>query len=299
MNSLRQAIPILFIIGMIGQFAHPLRNATQGVALAQTAPHAPPETQSTSQSTTATPADSQSEMHSLVSGSSLMGATILDRSGQSCGTVDRVTLDSAGQTVHLIVNIGGLLGLGAKEIAIPMSAIRLRADKDTKDSTVWLAVDVSREVLSNAPPLEARESLELTDAGWVEMNARYFGSESNTPLPNSTTTQHGLILTASQMIGHSVVGKGDTATIAKIKDVLFGLGSDPVEYAILGYGGTLGIGERFVAVPFSDLSIRPVGDDDIQIAVPHNSKTLAEQQHVTPTSYPELKLRSVRLRIDR
>lgn len=294
MKSFFVATVILVVGGLV---TYTLWNQTQsshGLSAAQEIKSGQSET---SPITPDTAAKDETVAHSLISASSLQGATLMGKNQESVGKVARVALTAGTQNVHLVVNVGGVLGIGAREIAIPLSAIRLQPSTEPEDTSVWLGINASNEQLSQAPPLEARDSLELTDMAWVKKNAQFFGLEPKVSDQAPQSADKLPVLTVDQLLDQAVVGEGDTATIATLSDILFGFEETAIEYAILSYGGTLGIGKKYVAIPFRQLSIERHDEGKVHIAIPHNSKTLAEQQHVTPSDYPELKLQSVRLRI--
>lgn len=290
----------------------------------------------------ASPLSPSAEKRMLIAANELLGATLLDQQGANVGSVAEVTLGLDDNSVHLIADVGGMFGVGSREIAIPLPAVSLRPADEGGEETVWLSLGISQEKLKQAPTLQARNRLELTDAPWIERNALFYGHRSSaleTPtstLPENSTDavksaatnlsnnlidepidgttarpidgQTLRVVTVAQLIDQEVVGQGDTATIAYLDDILLGFSSSPLEYAILGYGGTLGIGKDYVAIPFKDITVTIRSDSTeqritdesstIDIAIPYNSKTLAEAQQVTPTAYPELRLSSVRKRID-
>lgn len=235
----------------------------------------------------------------LISAESLVGATVFSRSGDSQGSVEQVVLGPSGRLVHLVMKVGGVLGVGGREIAVPLPAISLRPSEEGGADTVWLAVNLTSEQLQAAPALEARDRLELTDAGWIGRNADYYGVADLEEQVPRVPQAVGAILTVSQLLGHEVVGRGDTTSIGELEDILFSLEPKPAEFVIVRYGGTLGLGAQYVALPYRDLAVVRVGQDGLRISIPYNAKTITEQQHVTPPSFPELKLGSVRERIER
>jgi sporulation protein YlmC with PRC-barrel domain len=54
--------------------------------------------------------------------SKLKGMTVVGSDDQKIGSVSDILLDKGGQVKALIVGVGGLLGLGAKQIAVELSA---------------------------------------------------------------------------------------------------------------------------------------------------------------------------------
>ena len=63
-------------------------------------------------------------------------------------------------------------------------------------------------------------------------------------------------LTASSMIGDKILNnKGEH--LGSIKDIMMDIRIGRVEYYVIEFGGFLGIGEKFFAIPFDRLEIDP------------------------------------------
>ncbi len=277
-------------------------------AIAQVADNAPGNAQPSivnrllDESIPAQTVDKAEPQRFLVSAKHLAGATIVDRAGTDMGDVSVIYLTVDGKLVHLTMELGSVLGLGGSAIAIPLSAVGLRDTDDSASTEAWLSLELTKEVIEKAPPLEARNQLELRDEAWVAQNAKFFNVQQTAV--SESSAEASLTIPAADLLDHTVLGQGDTATIAHVEDLLLGLGNGqegelPVRYAILGYGGTLGIGTKYVAIPFNEVKITMLSESELKVEVPYNSKSLAEQQLVTPDDYPELKLNSVRRRIER
>ncbi|MDF2530157.1 MAG: PRC-barrel [Gammaproteobacteria bacterium] len=67
------------------------------------------------------------------------------------------------------------------------------------------------------------------------------------------------LMTASQLIGQNVINSQDE-DIGKIKELVIGLSSGKITYAVLSFGGFLGMGDKLFAVPFHLLKINPKKD---------------------------------------
>jgi sporulation protein YlmC with PRC-barrel domain len=61
-------------------------------------------------------------------------------------------------------------------------------------------------------------------------------------------------LTASSIIGDEVYNKNDEH-LGDIKDVMIDITTGKIEYYVIEFGGFLGIGEKFFAVPFRVLEV--------------------------------------------
>ena len=61
-------------------------------------------------------------------------------------------------------------------------------------------------------------------------------------------------LTASTIIGDKVYN-GRSESMGSIKDLMLNLDEGSIEYVVIEFGGFLGIGEKYFAVPFQALTI--------------------------------------------
>lgn len=113
---------------------------------AQTAP-APSDSRTKAQSNTGTrnapAARNNTDAAAQLGGQSvrnLVGKTVYNQEGQSIGTVSDFVVDARGagdkKVTHAVVGVGGFLGLGKKDVAIPIDHMRLRGDRIEVSSNV-------------------------------------------------------------------------------------------------------------------------------------------------------------------
>ncbi|WP_114391181.1 PRC-barrel domain-containing protein [Notoacmeibacter marinus] len=68
-----------------------------------------------------------------------------------------------------------------------------------------------------------------------------------------TATGHTTAIRASRVIGTTVYNTaGDK--IGEVEDVILDKTSDAIKFAVVGFGGFLGVGEKYHAVPWSSLN---------------------------------------------
>lgn len=72
--------------------------------------------------------------------------------------------------------------------------------------------------------------------------------------PNINTTLR--FLTASSVIGDKVMDRNDKH-MGHIKDIMLDIRNGKIEYYVVEFGGFLGIGEKFFAIPFNKLEVDP------------------------------------------
>jgi hypothetical protein len=78
-------------------------------------------------------------------------------------------------------------------------------------------------------------------------------------------TQAGDDMRASKLIGTAVLNNAKE-TIGEIDEIVLAKGGS-ASHAVIGVGGFLGIGEKAVAVPFSDLNLAREDDGDLVVTV--------------------------------
>jgi sporulation protein YlmC with PRC-barrel domain len=72
---------------------------------------------------------------------------VYDNQNNKIGDVKDVLLDKEGRVSAVIVGVGGVLGLGAKDIAVPFNALKLAE----KDGDRYLVMNTTKEALEKAP----------------------------------------------------------------------------------------------------------------------------------------------------
>ena len=71
---------------------------------------------------------------------------VYDAHDSKIGDIKDVLLDKSGQVAAVILGVGGFLGIGEKDVAVPFSAIRVTE----KDSKRYLVMDTTKEALQSA-----------------------------------------------------------------------------------------------------------------------------------------------------
>jgi sporulation protein YlmC with PRC-barrel domain len=73
---------------------------------------------------------------------------VYDPSDNKIGEIMDVLVDKQGKVTALIVGVGGFLGIGEKDVAVPFNAVQFK----TKDNNKWYAVmNSTKDALKNAP----------------------------------------------------------------------------------------------------------------------------------------------------
>ncbi|HSK74966.1 MAG TPA: PRC-barrel domain-containing protein [Thermoanaerobaculia bacterium] len=73
---------------------------------------------------------------------------------------------------------------------------------------------------------------------------------------NTTTRNETQVLSASTMIGDKVINR-QGESLGDIKELMIDMDSGRVAYAVLSFGGVMGMGDKLFAIPFQSLQLRP------------------------------------------
>ena len=80
----------------------------------------------------------------------------------------------------------------------------------------------------------------------------FTGQYEGDPYPN----EHLKFLTAKSIIGDKVMNN-ENEHLGEIHDIMLDIRNGKIEYYVIEFGGFLGIGEKFFAIPFDFLTIDP------------------------------------------
>lgn len=108
----------------------------------------------------------------LLSASKLKGADVYNLQNEEIGEVDEVLFDPAsGRIRFAVIGIGGFLGIGETNVAVPWSAFHL--SKEGAD--VKYVIDASKEKLEKAPRVEGKSYDRLYERKDAEPAFIYWG----------------------------------------------------------------------------------------------------------------------------
>jgi len=112
--------------------------------------------------------------------------SVYGQDGASIGDINDLLIDKNGSIQAVIVGVGGFLGIGEKDVALPFTAIELMRDPaaTSEDRSVRLTVRATREDLRAAPA--------FVEYDWRANRAntapRTTGTTGNTGMTGSSTT---------------------------------------------------------------------------------------------------------------
>jgi sporulation protein YlmC with PRC-barrel domain len=190
---------------------------------------------------------------SLHRASELMSRSVYNDKGQKLGTVDELVLNGNQDRIdYLVLDYGATLGMGGKLFAIPW---RMVEHKDLNQGKLYVNIDPDK--LTAAPGFDKHNwPNKVNDDYWKHIDTYYAPEEgsmqgkSDTSSDQSTPTENGVawLRLGSKVIGADVKNpQGDK--LGDIKDLIVDCHTGDVKYAVLSYGGWMGIHSKLFAVP--------------------------------------------------
>ena len=80
--------------------------------------------------------------------SKLVGTTVYNAADENIGEIADVIIGSNGSVTAVVIGVGGFLGLGEKNVAMPFNAIKVNR---AENNTIKIVVDGTKESLQSMP----------------------------------------------------------------------------------------------------------------------------------------------------
>ncbi len=106
------------------------------------------------------PEQNQSE----VLGTDFVGTQVVSKDNQPLGKIANLVFDQSGHIELAVIGVGGFLGIGEKEVAVPFDAVK----SDVVNNKHVFTVDLTKEQLKAAPAFKT-----LNDQARREMIAKW------------------------------------------------------------------------------------------------------------------------------
>lgn len=178
---------------------------------------------------------------------------------ENIGSVNDVIFSTDGNIEAVVLDIGGFLGIGAREISLTMDELTLISDTSS-DEEFFVVYNGAPAGLEQRPEMD-RDSMtqqgrtfQTTGGDNVVTDDAGMQTDNTVMTDNSyLTDEDRAALTADDLIGadvHDMNGED----IGNIEDIVV-TADGQVGNVIVDVGGFLGIGARSVALAFDDLQI--------------------------------------------
>src|SRR5690606_24056135 len=80
--------------------------------------------------------------------SRLVGMAVYNAANERVGDINELVLNSNGQIEHVVIGVGGFLGIGEKLVAVSFSDLNIQREQD---GSARVTMNTTKEALQNAP----------------------------------------------------------------------------------------------------------------------------------------------------
>lgn len=215
---------------------------------AKTAPHATMDNAMPAQGATA---------------SKLIGRNVQNKQGETIGEIKSIYLDKDGKVDSVMVGVGGFLGMGEREVRLAWKDLHIMNNGEK------VTVDMTKDQLKSQPeykyPNSTYRGQVFNDTGvWKDRPSTASTTTPANPPASTSMVSTGDFNASGQMSANAVVGasvkNNNKDTIGTIEDVYVDK-DGAIKTVVVSVGGFLGIGDKHVAVKWSDIKFGRDGND--------------------------------------
>ncbi len=123
----------------------------------------------TSSSSAMSSASSSTAANQVFKASDLIGADVRNMQGENLGKISDLAINQKGNIAFAVISHGGALGIGAKYIPVPITALQI------EQNGKLARLDISKEKLDSAPSFTANNWPDMSNKKWTEDTYRYYG----------------------------------------------------------------------------------------------------------------------------
>ncbi len=190
--------------------------------------------------------------------SKIIGANVENANGDNIGEIKDMMVDTRNERVrYVVLSHGGVLGIGDKLFAYPMSMVETSGRNSDK-----LVMNVNKEQLDKAPGFDKSKWPDFASNGKYSSEVdKYYGASSR-----HDGEQAGTLVRASDLIGKNF-DDANGKDAGEIEDLIVDSNSGNVEYAIADFDDSWAkqTDGKLVAIPLSNITVSGEKHDKLVI----------------------------------
>jgi sporulation protein YlmC with PRC-barrel domain len=212
----------------------------------------------------------------------IIGREVRNNSNQKIGKVDDFVVDlESGRVIYAVVSVGGFLGVGDRNVAVPASAFTEQGKQ--------LRLDVDKQKLMDAPQYSKDDTNQLTPNFASQVN-KFFG-QGNAWWENSSGqsgAQFGNVHQASDLSGMDVENVSNQK-IGDVENVAIDLKAGRVAFVVISPDSSLNLKDNLYALPPNALT---PSSDGKTLTTGVDQQKLASAPHLSKNDWSKLSDRS-------
>jgi len=190
----------------------------------------------------------------------MVGMEVRDAAGKNIGKINDLVLDlNSGDVRYAALSFGGFADFGNKLFAIPVAALTF--EHSVKDSKGHFVLDMPSDKFKAAPGFDKEHWPDFADRNWAVHIDKYYAdvtiSRKSPPKSEKTRGHVGeaSLLRATKVEGIVVKNDADEK-LGKVEDLVIDMRHSKIRYAALSFGGFLGLGDKYFAIPWNGFTVR-------------------------------------------
>lgn len=180
----------------------------------------------------------------------VIGRKVINTNKDTIGEVESVLTDKDGQARFAIVGVGGFLGVGERNVAVPWNQFTISADSET------ILLNTTKEQLLALPAHRYDDPARRGKVYVLDTDLKsnpYLADRSAASLAMSPNA-----VDVEKLIGRNIKNANDE-TVGEIDSVMIDR-DGKARYVVANVGGFLGVGEKHVALAWDGLTITQNGE---------------------------------------
>lgn len=215
------------------------------------------------------------EMYRAFRASHLVNKKVENPAGENLGEIEDLVINlNNGDVRYAVLQFGGVMGLGDRLFAIPVSELKFSStDKDK----IVLNIDKSR--LEHAKYLETDQNRWPKDWNAWDDIATVSGSPVTTP-----SDENGRAYRATELMGKKVEDPAGKK-IGEIKDMVIDLHNQKVHYTVLGFDPSIVSPDKLISFPVTAFKLDPTKD---KLVLDMPKEKLTEMPGFAANEWPDI-----------
>jgi sporulation protein YlmC with PRC-barrel domain/ketosteroid isomerase-like protein len=181
----------------------------------------------------------------------LIGRNVKNLQNETVGEIESVYISADGKIDSVILGVGGFLGMGERHVRVAWKDLRI------SDNGEKVAINATKDQLKGMPPytyLDAKlRGQVFSDTGPYTAPAPADRTASTTATESTGDFNANGAISGNALIG-AKVHNAAKETVGSIEDVYVDA-KGAIESVVVSVGGFLGVGNKHVAVKWSDLKV--------------------------------------------
>lgn len=189
------------------------------------------------------PANSKDNAKHLEKATAIKGMYVKNNKGEDLGRIEDLAITSrGGQILYVVLDFGGTLGFGHKHLAVPMSALKREVSKDR----THLVMDIAKDDLDKMPGFNTND--------WPTAPDDHFTKGTS----NLETKRDRAHFRRSYYLIGMAANNPKAESLGTVRDLMINCKEEKVVYAVVGRSTGVLSAEKYYAVPWQAIDIRPL-----------------------------------------